>query len=97
MARMRLGNVAPVDDGAAAFLAASDADHVATYVDFGDKPLMECAADVTTPGRGLWDAHSSEPPSWVASDDSTLAQVIGAHYGCRVCDWDESVHGEGAL
>lgn len=103
MTRMRLGNAAPLDEGAAVLLASSGAGSVATYVDFGvGKPLMECAMDVTAPVRGLWAAHSSEPPLWVASDDAMLAQVVAEHYSVEgrqvpVYTWDEDLHGEDAV
>lgn len=34
--------------------------------------------------EGVWFAISDDKPSWVASDDDSLAQAIAAHYDCSI-------------
>lgn len=46
--------------------------------------LVEALTAVADPGRGVWDAHSDGPPSWVASDVPLLAEALAEHYGCSV-------------
>src|SRR3954469_17217275 len=55
----------------------------------GDWPLMQAAAEITA-GNSLWSAHPDHPaPTWVASDDSQLAQVLASHWGCELREPDE--------
>lgn len=50
------------------------------------QPLGETFTAITGPG-GLWLHHSDAPaPSWVASTDPNLANLLAAHYGCDVRD-----------
>lgn len=32
----------------------------------------------------LWSTHSSTSPAWVASSDSSFANVLGTHFNCSV-------------
>lgn len=44
---------------------------------------------------GQWAAHSSEPPSWVWSDDEDLERLLSEAYGCprgRPSDVEETHH-----
>ncbi len=45
--------------------------------------LMEAANEITHQ-RGVWTAHSSGSPAWVASTDPALAQLLAAHYKCEL-------------
>src|SRR2546430_12005761 len=49
--------------------------------------LMEAAYDITHSTRGVWPAHSDDAaPTWVASTDPVLAQLLAAHWGCELRD-----------
>lgn len=53
--------------------------------------LGEAFATVTAPG-GVWAAQVHTPgavPAWVASDNASLAALLGEHYGCEVRELDE--------
>lgn len=52
--------------------------------------LLEAFTNVTHP-QGAWAHHSDEAPSWVASDDPMLAQMLARQYGCDVRDYSEEL------
>lgn len=43
--------------------------------------------------NGVWEWHSTEPPTWVAGDDPVLVQAIAAHYGCEIHDLPDGLEG----
>lgn len=52
------------------------------------RAITDAGADLTA--AGLWVNHSSEPPTWAASDVPRLAALLAAWYGCPVIDLDEA-------
>lgn len=94
--RVLMGNVAPievVDDAAAENpnaktrrpIALPDgAAETVTKVGFETATLGDAFTTITAPGRGIWHAHSDQPPAWVASDRAALAELLADHYGCEV-------------
>jgi hypothetical protein len=46
----------------------------------------EVGQTLTLPG-GIWERHSSAPPSWISSDDNALAVVLGAFVGLTPVPW----------
>lgn len=46
--------------------------------------LMQSAHEITA-GNSMWNAHSDAPaPTWVASNDEQLAQILASHWGCDI-------------
>jgi hypothetical protein len=37
------------------------------------------------------DSFSAEPPTWVASSNDDLAEILGSHYGCPIKGMDEEL------
>jgi hypothetical protein len=89
---LRLGNVAPrewvVEDhqtGAGQYVAFDPPDGAAeavTSVQFPDGVALAEAFMTVTLNDGVWDRHSSAPPSWVESDVAALALLVASNYGC---------------
>lgn len=48
--------------------------------------VREVFRDVIAPTEGIWDSHAKADtkPTWVASDDADLAQVLASYYGCPI-------------
>lgn len=57
--------------------------HLTTVVVPDGIPLGEGFTTITSP-QGVWAAHSTGNPAWVASTDPSLAQFLAGHYGCEV-------------
>lgn len=77
------GNTAPLDH--------IDPDYVPpAYCEAGEVPVTghspESAAElfltITDERDGLWKAHSSQPPSFVAASDPKLQARLAAYYDC---------------
>lgn len=69
-----------------ALASAEGADCVMFHV--GGETLDEAAKSCVGAFEG---AYGHEPPTWVASTDSDLAEVIADHYGCPVKGMDEEL------
>lgn len=58
-------------------------DHRVTTIAFpSERSFVDALREVTDP-RGVWAAHSDEPPAWVASDDPELEAALARHFGCE--------------
>lgn len=63
-----------------------DGEQITRVILRDDATIFEAISDITAP-QGVWAAHADAPPSWVASDNSVLAQVLAQHFG-GVPVWD---------
>ncbi len=75
---VRLGNVAPLDNGRPI------PGPQITTVQVPDSYTDEEAFVVIVHQDGTWPAHSASPPAWVESDHSELEARLAAHYRCPV-------------
>lgn len=77
---LHLGNTAPIGgDG-----------EQTTTVSFPDGLTVDEAFTAVTHPDGVWAAHSTQPPTWVASPWAELTARLAPHYGCEVRDIDDT-------
>lgn len=86
MTRVRLGNPAPhegVTDPKTdkTTLRPLDSGPSITTVDAPGKSAIQVVHDIIAAG-GVWENHGAEPPSWVASDDPLVEQLLAEHFDC---------------
>jgi hypothetical protein len=46
--------------------------------------VAEVFNSIVDPERGLWQAQSTKPPTWVESDNAALEAMLAEHFGCDV-------------
>lgn len=83
---VQLGNLAPRDVDASQM-----GNRVTTLVIPDDLTTNEAVRTVTDPD-GAWGYHSTQPPAWVESDNSDVADQLAAHFTCpvgRPADWKD--------
>lgn len=76
----------PDTDEATVSFTPADPETVTTIEFPADLSITEMFQTVTLPGGvGSWHFEESGPPTWVSCpDSSSLATLLGDHYGCEV-------------
>ena len=79
MPTVTLGNSAALDRG-----EPMTGDRITTAVIPEEHTFAEMLASITA-ADGVWANHSrAAAPSWVESDNETLAAAVASHYGCPI-------------
>lgn len=79
-----LYGVHPCDASSAKSLVTDIALHLVRNPDVTRIPGHEAFLCVAAISGGLWQHHSAEKPSWVWSDNSSLAHLLSAFYQCSI-------------
>ncbi|HEY2088694.1 MAG TPA: hypothetical protein VGH54_22065 [Mycobacterium sp.] len=79
MPTVSLGNPNPIFNGQ----PSNDPDAITKVVIPDGRSLDSALRDIIHTD-GLWRLHSTNPPTWVESDDPELAEAIAKHFGCPV-------------